>query len=259
MIPINVDRNIGPAAYAGKEGLLVTSMFYTFQGEGPYAGRPAFFLRLAGCNLGAKKECPWCDTRFNFDEGVHWAHSYVWNEYTTTGKFCGLVVVTGGEPLLQWRSLARLIECKNREEHNVPLWQFETNGILLDERILDEAMDFGNVHFVVSPKIIGGRYRDIPPEWHAYEKLISLKYIVSADESDPYHAVPLISSFVVYLSGMTEYNGEATTLPGRPVSMRRMDDGARWATLRNWEYAAKCALDLGYRVSFQTHLLAGVE
>lgn len=38
----------------GQRKLLVRSMFFTLQGEGPYAGQPALFLRLGGCNLGAK-------------------------------------------------------------------------------------------------------------------------------------------------------------------------------------------------------------
>ena len=40
--------------------LQVNSIFYTIQGEGPFAGRPAIFIRLAGCNL----QCPGCDTEY---------------------------------------------------------------------------------------------------------------------------------------------------------------------------------------------------
>ena len=38
--------------------LEVHSIFKTIQGEGPFCGTPAVFIRLAGCNL----QCPWCDT-----------------------------------------------------------------------------------------------------------------------------------------------------------------------------------------------------
>ena len=45
---------------APAESLFVTSMFFTLQGEGPYAGMPALFIRLAKCNL----VCSFCDTFF---------------------------------------------------------------------------------------------------------------------------------------------------------------------------------------------------
>ncbi|HEY6020017.1 MAG TPA: 7-carboxy-7-deazaguanine synthase QueE, partial [Candidatus Paceibacterota bacterium] len=44
-----------------KESFLVKDIFYTIQGEGPYAGRPAVFVRLGGCNL----RCAFCDTDFS--------------------------------------------------------------------------------------------------------------------------------------------------------------------------------------------------
>ena len=46
------------------DGLLaVHSIFYTIQGEGPFAGETAVFVRLAGCNL----QCPLCDTDYTSD------------------------------------------------------------------------------------------------------------------------------------------------------------------------------------------------
>ena len=43
-----------------KVDLEVHSIFYTIQGEGPFCGTPAVFIRLAGCNL----QCPSCDTNY---------------------------------------------------------------------------------------------------------------------------------------------------------------------------------------------------
>lgn len=49
---------------APKDSLLVTSRFYTLQGEGPFRGHPAYFVRLAKCNLA----CSFCDTYFDSGE-----------------------------------------------------------------------------------------------------------------------------------------------------------------------------------------------
>ena len=46
------------------DSLFVTSMFFTLQGEGPYAGLPAVFIRLTKCNL----TCSFCDTFFDDGE-----------------------------------------------------------------------------------------------------------------------------------------------------------------------------------------------
>jgi 7-carboxy-7-deazaguanine synthase len=94
----------------------VKEIFYTLQGEGINAGRPAVFLRFAGCNLWSGREedrqaalCRFCDTRFVGTDGVGGgkfstaqalAQRVVceWPNRVTADKF---VVCTGGEPLLQ--------------------------------------------------------------------------------------------------------------------------------------------------------------
>lgn len=275
MIPINVDRNVGPAAYrplVEQKQLLVTSMFYTFQGEGPYAGRPALFLRMAGCNLGDKTWCPWCDTRFNFDEGhalsVRGLASSIDAELTKRVE-PEVIVVTGGEPLLQWPMLRELIAAMTVDRPYL-VWQFETNGVLLTKEMLDDV-ERHSVRFVVSPKMIGGRYQALPiVDWADALRWgrISLKYVVSADQKSPYHHLPehfnwknsRIPRVGIYLSGQTEYGPQdPSTRPGAPVSLGDLDPVALAQTLRNNAYAAKLALQHGCRVSFQTQLLAGVE
>ena len=94
----------------------IKEIFYTLQGEGNHAGRPAVFCRFAGCNLWTGREedrktaiCQFCDTDFVGTNGVGggkfanpdalaeridalWPKSYPASKY---------VVFTGGEPLLQ--------------------------------------------------------------------------------------------------------------------------------------------------------------
>jgi 7-carboxy-7-deazaguanine synthase len=94
----------------------VKEIFYTLQGEGTHAGRPAVFCRFAGCNLWTGREsdrasaiCKFCDTDFvgtngegggKFSSADALAHAIdaLWPATHTGSKF---VVFTGGEPLLQ--------------------------------------------------------------------------------------------------------------------------------------------------------------
>ena len=92
----------------------VKEIFYSLQGEGARAGRPAVFCRFAGCNLwsGLEKHradavCKFCDTQFVGVDGPDGGKFASPEELATTvdekwpdgsGKY---VVCTGGEPLLQ--------------------------------------------------------------------------------------------------------------------------------------------------------------
>jgi 7-carboxy-7-deazaguanine synthase len=75
--------------------LRVREIFYSIQGESSFAGRPCAFVRLSGCNL----RCTWCDTTYAYSGGERLDLSTVEDRIRAFG--CGLVEVTGGEPLLQ--------------------------------------------------------------------------------------------------------------------------------------------------------------
>jgi 7-carboxy-7-deazaguanine synthase len=84
----------------------IREVFGTLQGEGGNAGEPAVFLRFAGCNLGYEV-CPWCDTDWakaehmvNVDETVRLVRNAAAESFGTSAQL--LVVVTGGEPSLQF-------------------------------------------------------------------------------------------------------------------------------------------------------------
>lgn len=94
----------------------VKEMFYTLQGEGGQAGRPAVFCRFAGCNLWtglerdrAKAICQFCDTDFVGTDGDNGGKFKTADDLATAVKALWLgdsggtplVVCTGGEPLLQ--------------------------------------------------------------------------------------------------------------------------------------------------------------
>jgi len=83
----------------------VTEIFYSLQGEGTWLGKPAVFLRLAGC---VAPYCPWCDTRYAWDEAQEMDQEEV---LVSLMRYdCRNIVITGGEPLLQWQELAALHE-----------------------------------------------------------------------------------------------------------------------------------------------------
>lgn len=81
----------------------VCEIFRSIQGESSFAGMPCAFVRLSGCNL----RCSYCDTGYALQEGVEMTEDGIINEVSRTG--CGLVEITGGEPLAQQGTL-RLIE-----------------------------------------------------------------------------------------------------------------------------------------------------
>lgn len=77
--------------------LRVNEVFHSIQGESSYAGMPCVFVRLAGCHL----RCAYCDTEYAFKEGRSVAIDDLVEQ--VLGYGCGLVEITGGEPLLQAR------------------------------------------------------------------------------------------------------------------------------------------------------------
>ena len=89
----------------------VKEIYYTLQGEGANTGRPAVFLRFAGCNLWSGREedrssaiCQFCDTDFvggtKFGSAEQLAEE-VASQWFGNGTSKRFVVITGGEPLLQ--------------------------------------------------------------------------------------------------------------------------------------------------------------
>lgn len=118
----------------------VKEIFYTLQGEGANAGRPAVFCRFAGCNLWTGREedraravCTFCDTDFIGTDGpgggkfrsadtLADAIERAWKTQAPEGR---LVVCTGGEPLLQLD--AALIDALHARGFEIAI---ETNGTL---------------------------------------------------------------------------------------------------------------------------------
>ena len=76
--------------------LPVMEAFYTLQGEGKYAGQAAYFIRLAGCDVG----CVWCDVKDSWDASQHPVMAVEQIVEEAVKHPAEIVVITGGEPLM---------------------------------------------------------------------------------------------------------------------------------------------------------------
>lgn len=125
---------------------ILTEKFESFQGEGPWTGQRCVFVRFSRCNL----KCVFCDTPESWD----------WSRYKPTevsekipiaelaswvrNRAVNMMVITGGEPMLQQPAMAALAGAVP----NIRV-QVETNGTIMPATELASAVDL----WVVSPKL----------------------------------------------------------------------------------------------------------
>ena len=150
--------------------LPLVEKFHSLQGEGFHAGKSAFFIRLAGCNVG----CSWCDTKYSWDEKQYPSISIeeIVNEIKNAReKGASFLVITGGEPLHHnLDNLCRVInkETSNKGEDPIKI-HIETSGV---NKIS------GNYDWItLSPK------RHSPPTTYFLENFNELKIIIN-DQKD---------------------------------------------------------------------------
>lgn len=226
---------VGKKYFKDADGkLLVTSVFFTLQGEGPYRGMPAVFVRLAMCNLA----CSFCDTYFNSgdwmtaDELIHkidvriieyfngivpeWAEFWPqfaesWPEFNSDSdviikRKMGLVI-SGGEPMLQ----DALVPFLNKADKYFDWMQIESNGT--------QYQDIpSHTTLVVSPKCSeksGKPIKYLEPNEKVLERADCLKFVMCADSDSPYSSVPEWAlkwrgnyEKEIFVSPMNIYNSE---------------------------------------------------
>lgn len=252
------------------ETLSIKNIFPTIQGEGPHAGEPAIFIRLAGCNL----RCHFCDT--DFDGGVlREVHEIMSAVEVIREQYpqIDLVVLTGGEPLRQ-----QIIPlCCTLDEAGFTT-QIETAGTVwppearalriagyASHETLDDMCKSGAVELVCSPKT--------PKIVEQVEELCEhFKYIIRAgecngrglpnrstqDSSDkgsrwhiyaphPDNVIPTI-----WLQPCFEYQARENNTPN--IALPDIE--------RNRANAAECvkqAMKHGHRISMQLHKMLDIE
>lgn len=231
--------------------LALQEVFYTIQGEGPQSGRPAVFVRLAGCNLA----CTFCDTEF--ETGIN---SRVEVEMIVAQvmkhEHHKLVVLTGGEPLRQ--NVIPLIDALLNA--GVELVQIETAGTLWVPG-LGAWIEMGYVQLVCSPKTPG--IHPMIERW-----CLHYKYVISAGEIDENDGLPNRGT-----------QGKTRDIIGRlyrptPDAGKGHDDPAFSGPLTVWvspcdahdmtqnqlnvSTAVWSAMRFGYRLSLQTHKIVNL-
>lgn len=274
---------------APKDSLFVTSMFFTLQGEGPYAGMPALFIRLAKCNL----TCSFCDTFFDDGEWMTFAQirqrafdtiaAYwvdkgqdipQWATVSGTNFPKIVLVMTGGEPLLQENITTFM-------QKMLPYYkavQVESNGI--PDTIVPEG-----VTLVCSPKCLekdGKAVKYYAPSNTILDRADCLKFVMTAEEGNPYHTVPdwalewkANTGKEIYCSPMNVYNdfpqkikllraekGEITMAERSTV-----DEVISWwepgllnmpKNEANHKYVGQYCMQHGLRMQMQMHLFASL-
>ena len=211
----------------------IKEVFWTLQGEGPFAGRPAVFIRLAGCNL----QCPGCDTDYTTNAETVDTRELIQCAAVVVSQSCDLkeplAVITGGEPFRQdLRLLVRLLR------DNGFTVQIETNGTF---KCPKEVSDLATI--VVSPKTptISIRY----PQ--------AFKYVASADDIDPEDGLPRIAlqhGTKRVARPPVDYRGE--------IYLQPADEQDPEKNANNQRAVVQACLNYGHRLCLQTHKIVGI-
>lgn len=227
------------------EGLIsLHHVFSTIQGEGPYVGHPAIFVRLAGCNL----QCPMCDTDYT-SMGIRRTLQHLHRPIQIVQMISDLaaspylVVISGGEPFRQ--NIMPLVYDLLEADYQV---QIETNGTLFVD-LWNAIPNWGeNLTIVCSPKT-GRLNTDLVPHIDCF------KYIIDADNLDPEDGLPTIAL------GHPAHPRVARPPGGfeGQVYVQPMDTGDEKENLRHAEAAVHSAMKYGYTLSLQTHKILNLE
>lgn len=217
--------------------LEVHSIFSTIQGEGPFCGRPAVFVRLAGCNL----QCPGCDTEYTQNrERLNYGSilQNIEERLMSTSSNANLIVISGGEPFRQ--NIAPFADFLIENDFDV---QIETNGSMQIPMELSQL-----VTVVCSPKTA-----KLHPS--ALHRANAFKYVMKAGNMREEDGLPLQA-----------LDHRATPYIARPhksfrgkIYLQPMDEQDAELNLLNTQAVLSSAMKHNYTVQLQIHKLLNVE
>ena len=213
--------------------LEVHSIFYTIQGESLFAGCPAVFVRLAGCNL----QCTFCDTDYTSVR----KKMNVANIVEECSQFAtNLVIISGGEPFRQ--NIKLLVDTLLHKNFVV---QIETNGTICPDWFPTGKTQ--NLHVVMSPKL-----KTMDPNWgHVSHSTISYKYVMGCDSLE---------------DGLPSTVLGKAIIPARPflshiqseVYLQPEDTQSRYQNDKNQDKCVKSCLTHGHRLCLQIHKIVSL-
>lgn len=219
-------------SYHPKELLDVVAIFTTIQGEGPYTGHRAIFIRLAGCNL----QCPGCDTDYTTDRTLMSVADII-KVIDVNHPNPKLVVITGGEPFRQNISpLARQLILFGYKV------QVETNGTLPPPPMFPKS-----VTVICSPKT-GKLNAELEEYVTAYKYVLHHEQV--AEDGLPIKALDHSVAKQVARPRYSDF---------LPVYLQPMDCKDESINFKNQEAVVKSCLEHGHILQLQIHKLLDLE
>jgi organic radical activating enzyme len=221
------------AMVSDKKGRVdIVQIWPTIQGEGPYAGFPAVFIRTAGCNL--SNVCTNCDTDYTSHRKLMTPTAIV----TQVQKFLrspALVVITGGEPFRQ--NITPLVRLLLNTGYVV---QMETNGTFYRE-----DFPYDKVCIVCSPKT---------PKIDPNIQIDYFKYVLDAEHISEEDGLPTSVLGSEKPPARPREGDEAI-----PIFVQPADEFDEVKNQENHAMCAAVAIKFGYRVTVQMSKLLGLE
>lgn len=229
-----------PEKISREKGILdVHSIFSTVQGEGPFCGYPAVFVRLAGCNL----QCPLCDTlyvqgreKLNFNSII----DHINREKAQTDSTANLIVITGGEPFRQpevAQFINYLIDLKGYKV------QVETNGTM------QIPLELHNECVVVCSPKAAKIHPSVAARANAFKYVLQAGNVREEDglplQALEHRATPYIARPPVYYKG--------------PIYLQPADEKDSVVNQKNIDAVVKSAIKHNYIVQLQIHKYLGVD
>lgn len=213
----------------------VQEIFPTIQGEGPLTGRPAIFVRLAGCNL----QCPLCDTDYTSARKSYSARDLLQKVGVLIPAVnSNLVVITGGEPFRQ--PISQFVKLAMEIGYSI---QIETNGTLPPPDYFPQG-----TKIIISPK--AGSVNDRT----AY-LATAFKYVMRSCDVDKSDGLPVAALGHPCAPRLAR---PPPHIPRDKIYLQPCDEGNADHNRRNLAACVASCMKFGYTLGIQLHKIIGV-